>query len=200
MPDELPDSKTGGVGPADLGPDVFTPQEVHSLNEYQNAGVMHPFTCGGGHRGAHPDGEGILVATTKGWVCPYCDYRQNWAHVWMKDGAWKKTGACQIVDLLRERARHVSEVHEELMAAFVLVTGELIKTMPDHPEYEQAEALVKAGAMRSKLRAYGLLPADADDEARNAAIWDQINGRMNPWAANPWVWCISFRKLEAEAA
>ena len=62
---------------------VFTPEEVHSLNDYQNSGVMHPFTCGSGHRTEHPDGEGILVATTKGWVCPYCDFRQDWAHVWM---------------------------------------------------------------------------------------------------------------------
>lgn len=26
--------------------------------------------------------------------------------------------------------------------------------------------------------------------------WDAINGRKNPWAANPWVWSVSFRKLE----
>ena len=54
-----------------------------------------------------------------------------------------------------------------------------------------------AEGMRTNLREH-----DACCELKDqyAKIWDQINGRMNPWAANPWVWCISFRKLEAEAA
>jgi len=73
-----------------MSENVFTPEEVLSLNEYQNSGVMHPFTCGGGHRTEHPDGEGLLVATTQGWICPYCEYRQDWAHDWMKNGDWRK--------------------------------------------------------------------------------------------------------------
>lgn len=69
---------------------VFTAEEAFTLNGYQEAGFMHPFTCGSGKRTEHPDGEGRLVATVHGWVCPYCDYRQDWAHSWMKDGSWRK--------------------------------------------------------------------------------------------------------------
>ena len=29
-----------------------------------------------------------------------------------------------------------------------------------------------------------------------ALLWDSINGTKNPWAANPWVWCISFRRID----
>lgn len=70
---------------------VFTPEEVVSLNQYQQAHIFHPFTCGSGNRtdAAHLDGEGILVATEEGWICPYCDYKQNWAHPFMKDGTWQ---------------------------------------------------------------------------------------------------------------
>jgi hypothetical protein len=68
---------------------IFTPSEVKSLNEYQKARVMHPFTCGGNRTDEkHLDGEGILVATEDGWICPYCDYTQNWAHDFMKNGSW----------------------------------------------------------------------------------------------------------------
>lgn len=71
---------------------VFTPEQVKSLNEYQQARVMHPFTCGGNRTDEkHLDGEGILLATEDGWICPYCDYKQNWAHDWMKDGTWQLT-------------------------------------------------------------------------------------------------------------
>lgn len=26
-----------------------------------------------------PDGEGRLVATADGWICPFCNYKQSWA-------------------------------------------------------------------------------------------------------------------------
>jgi hypothetical protein len=28
------------------------------------------------------------------------------------------------------------------------------------------------------------------------SLWDAINGRKNPWTANPWVWVVSFRRIE----
>jgi hypothetical protein len=24
--------------------------------------------------------RGVLVPTVRGWICPFCDYKQNWAH------------------------------------------------------------------------------------------------------------------------
>ncbi len=26
-------------------------------------------------------------------------------------------------------------------------------------------------------------------------LWDSINGKKHPWASNPWVWALTFRKL-----
>ncbi len=52
---------------------VFTPEEVESLNSYQISGAFHPFTCGGDRTDKdHLDGEGLLVATEDGWLCPFC--------------------------------------------------------------------------------------------------------------------------------
>lgn len=54
----------------------FTEDQVKNLNDYQQSGVFHPFTCG------NPDCREILVATKDGWFCPVenCDYTQDWAH------------------------------------------------------------------------------------------------------------------------
>lgn len=30
-----------------------------------------------------------------------------------------------------------------------------------------------------------------------ATVWDQLNGKRAPWASAPWVWVISFRRVEA---
>lgn len=70
---------------SDQKPQVFTEDQVASLNAYQEAGIMHPFTCG--TMGCRAD----LVATTEGWVCPTgCGYTQDWAMNWMADWSWKK--------------------------------------------------------------------------------------------------------------
>ena len=55
--------------------------EVDVLNDFQKNLSNQPFTCRSGNRknSAHYDGEGILIATREGWICPYCDYKQNWS-------------------------------------------------------------------------------------------------------------------------
>ena len=66
---------------------TFTPDEVVSLLNHQQNGNFHPFTCGnrgdGNHRVIISD-LGALVPTVKGWICPFCDYTQDWAHGFMK--------------------------------------------------------------------------------------------------------------------
>jgi hypothetical protein len=63
----------------------WTGNEVDSLNAYQKAGFVHPFTCGSGK---HPTSS--LVAKPDGWHCEHCDYTQNWAHEFMANWAWSK--------------------------------------------------------------------------------------------------------------
>jgi hypothetical protein len=54
-------------------------EQVVALNQWQERGDVHPFTCGAGDSGTHP----VLVAHHDGWHCPACIYRQNWAHDFM---------------------------------------------------------------------------------------------------------------------
>lgn len=71
----------------------WSPDEVESLNGYQAAGMMHPFTCpnrGDGRHGYASGDLGALYATTDGWACWFCDYQQTWAHPWMADGTWRR--------------------------------------------------------------------------------------------------------------
>lgn len=68
----------------------FNDDQVHKLNEFQKTGFFHPFTCCGGDIDENPDcerqnqkGEGTLIATKDGWICPCGKYTQNWAHTFM---------------------------------------------------------------------------------------------------------------------
>lgn len=78
----------------------FAPDQVASMNAYQVSGVMHPFTCSGGHapHGADAGDAGHrvgLVASASGWDCPAagCTYRQDWAHAFMVDFGWRSDDA-----------------------------------------------------------------------------------------------------------
>jgi hypothetical protein len=59
----------------------WSDEYVNRLNAHQNDNSRHPYTCGSGNRtdSRHLDGEGKLIATKWGWLCPFCDYRQSWA-------------------------------------------------------------------------------------------------------------------------
>lgn len=62
---------------------AWTDDQVASLNGFQDAGMFHPFTCGGAGCSE------VLIAQNDGWHCPKCSYRQFWAHTWMLDWSWK---------------------------------------------------------------------------------------------------------------
>jgi len=65
----------------------FTPEQVLALVAYQRNPFFHPFTCA--NRGDHPelDGDkGILIPMVNGWICQFCDYKQDWAHDFMVQG------------------------------------------------------------------------------------------------------------------
>ena len=65
----------------------FTPEQVKALNEFQESGMFHPFTCGSAERCVETVKVGkdefevstTLKATKDGWICPNCSYTQDWA-------------------------------------------------------------------------------------------------------------------------
>lgn len=60
----------------------FTDDQVASLNAYQTAGYVHPFTGAAG---------GDLFATRDGWIeKPGGSVVQTWAHEFMGDWSWRQ--------------------------------------------------------------------------------------------------------------
>ena len=67
----------------------WTPGEVIQLNKMQDNPMFHGYTCGAGHSQLP---EGLLIATTDGWVCgiPECDYKQDWAVLFVLPHSFKE--------------------------------------------------------------------------------------------------------------
>lgn len=53
----------------------WTAEEVRNLAAWQTCETIHPYTCANNHRGTR-----ILTPTKDGWICKYCNYKQNWCH------------------------------------------------------------------------------------------------------------------------
>jgi hypothetical protein len=55
--------------------------------------------------------------------------------------------------------------------------------------YTNEQALQKLG-----------LPADTKLQGtcvdKYRIVWESINGKKYPWASNPWVWVVEFKKVE----
>lgn len=67
----------------------FNPATVVALNKFQRLGFVHPFTCKNHGDSAHrPTEDDALIATVRGWICPFCDYTQDWAHALMCSPDW----------------------------------------------------------------------------------------------------------------
>jgi hypothetical protein len=52
----------------------WTDEQVARLKAWQENNMVHSYTCGNDSK--HAD----LIPTRDGWVCPDCDYKQDWAH------------------------------------------------------------------------------------------------------------------------
>lgn len=59
----------------------WTDAQVKNLNDWQQCGHVHPFTCPNNHEASR-----ILVASHDGWHCVACGYTQTWAHAMMTLG------------------------------------------------------------------------------------------------------------------
>lgn len=44
------------------------------------------------------------------------------------------------------------------------------------------------------------VPASLTNRGAFAKLWDSINAKTHPWASNPWVWVVEFKRLEATDA
>lgn len=63
----------------------FTEEQVKYLNELQQSKRVHEYTCCSPKeikqcQRRSGQNNGILTATTEGWICPCGKYKQNWAY------------------------------------------------------------------------------------------------------------------------
>lgn len=103
-----------------------------------------------------------------------------WAH-------HKKGSTCVSIHMPRWASRITLDV--------VSVRAERLQDITD-------EDIAREGVDRDALAHLGLKDPIADDLLPVTVFamgWNAINGKRAPWASNPWVWRVEFRRIELEA-
>jgi hypothetical protein len=146
--------------------------------------------------------------------CPY--WRQPGDRLWVREAwAWSGDGAIPAFDRVRkgevwfradpERTspgiRWRPSIHMPRWASRITleVTGVRVERLQDISEADaQAEGVTPkwepgcSGRLMEALGGFSFRPA----ASAYADLWEQING-PGSWDANPWVWVVEFRRVEA---
>lgn len=122
--------------------------------------------------------------------------REAWAIASPDTEAWKTTPVAEVV---YSSTAKVPEGWRRRHARFMPKRYARIRLLVEDVREEQLHAIDDADA-----RAEGVLTLDGAAGAttpreRFAALWDGINGGTAPWATNPRVFRIAFRRVDAPA-
>ncbi len=77
------------------------------------------------------------------------------------------------LEITEVRVERVTEISEEDAFAEGVDKCEGLRIYPDTKEYEKVN----------------------DYRMGFTNLWDSLNAKKYPWSSNPWVWCLSFRRI-----
>ena len=120
-----------------------------------------------------------------------CPYGQEGDRLWVRE-----TFATDSIRTLYYATDDVHELRKKRPSIFMprirsRILLEVIEVRAQRLQEISAEDCIAEG-MHTNLRES---EACADLLDRYHRLWDSINGKSHPWASNPWVWAITFRRL-----
>lgn len=129
--------------------------------------------------------------------CIDAGYSSPWAPLrYVADGA---TNGCSLLDFGGKWGKTRVSIHMPRWASRITleVTGVRVERLHDITEEDARAEGVAFGEMQDAI-INGERGRVAFFNARDAFahLWNAINGKRAPWASNPWLWCISFRRVE----
>lgn len=139
---------------------------------------------------------------------PVCPYGAPGDRLWVRE-KWRPaqvSGAAWYAEVCgdSEHDRWRSPIHmprwaSRLTLEVVSVRVERLQEISDKDA--KAEGISPVGKWHGTYSglSYESRGFDADDDRHRspfAALWDSINAKRHPWASNPWVWVVEFRRSE----
>lgn len=73
------------------------------------------------------------------------------------------------------------------------LTGVRVERLQDISEEDAQAEGVECGVGLPPYKGQPYPPSYVRSFSR---LWDEINGKRAPWSINPWIWCLTFRRLQ----
>jgi hypothetical protein len=129
---------------------------------------------------------------------PFCPYGQPGDRLWVREGFIRHISIPQLVGYVADGCevtehweRRAPSIH--MPRHFSRLTLEITEVRVE-PLQEITGAGAKAEGVANPVNPF----AFSEHLAAFQQLWDRLNGpRSYGWDANPWVWVVSFRKVEA---
>jgi hypothetical protein len=182
--------------------------------------VPHGEIIGGGWQMHHPKADqrmktvvgviDIAHDSPLGWIrCPYGEvgdrlyvreahwrFKGEWTPKLERDGAdtWPTVNAEYLAYALDEEGddqlanlgwKKCPSIHMPRRASRITleITGVRVERLKDISEADtHAEGVPNSSYAINVIQSF-------------AFLWDKINGKKHPWASNPWVWVVEFKKI-----
>lgn len=152
--------------------------------------------------------RGTLDAIGPGIRCPYGVPGDR---LWVRE-TWQ--GGVMVGDTLRRWVRYAADDPKDLpegtrwrsprfmprwasRITTVLTEVRLERVQSIEPEDARAEGIVVPRCSCETCSKTSLIcPADGGAYVQDfATLWDSINGKRDPWSSNPFVWCLTLKRV-----
>lgn len=143
--------------------------------------------------------DGVWALEGKGWFCPYGK---------PGDRLWVREAFCFGDDFNGHEAIYFRAdnpggeyvwkpsifMSRSLSRITLEITGVRVERMQEISESDAQAEGINLNGFRSGFDGI----AGREHRIEFARLWDSINGKKHPWASNPFVWVIEFKRVGAE--
>jgi hypothetical protein len=139
--------------------------------------------------------DGLMLS---GEESAWCPYGQPGDRLWVRETTWRNGG---YVATDKSNIAHEGKCPSIFMPRWV----SRINLKLTDVRVERLQDISEADAIAEGIQGDGIMYYDYSPEGTGlptqtprssyCGLWDSINGKRFPWASNPWVWVLTFRRI-----
>lgn len=128
-------------------------------------------------------------------IAAACPYGAPGDRLWVRE-TWRHQGSTETVSAVRYAADEpAANPHRWSPSIFMPRWASRLSLGVVERRFERLQSISEEDARAEGFDATGAVHLAEPARAAFALGWDRINGKRGPWASNPGVWAITFRRL-----
>lgn len=123
-----------------------------------------------------------------------CPYGTVGDHLWVKEGVVTHASIPQIVGYVNDGCKATERWEKQRRAMFMPKWAARIWLEITDVRVQRLQEISEEDAIAEGVAFTKYLNANARFHFKE--LWNSINGKTHPWESNPWLWCITFKRIK----